>query len=87
MTCPLCRNVGWLLLYRHAEQGSSTGPMSLELAPCLHPECDAYPPRPIGHVRGPRSVPREVVLHPSDGRTVMALTGFTGPAWQEHANT
>lgn len=55
------------------------GAVSLELAPSLHPECDAEPPGPIAIV-GIRGQLHHLVCHPSDG-TVMAPTGFAQPAW------
>jgi hypothetical protein len=42
MTCPACRNVGWLLLERHAAR-AATGPVSLELARCNVPAVEAKP--------------------------------------------
>jgi hypothetical protein len=49
--------------------------VSLELAPFLHPECDAYPPRPIASL-GVRSQFRDVIrCQPFWARPAGAYTG------------
>lgn len=38
MTCVLCHDIGWLL---DSNGAGMTEPKSLELIPCIHPECSA----------------------------------------------
>jgi hypothetical protein len=80
MPCRACRNVGWILIDHHAGEGGRSGAVSLELVPCNLADCPVHPPRPIATL-GVRGQFREVVRHPNDG-TIMALTGFTEPAWR-----
>ena len=72
MTCPMCRDVGWVL-----DTKPRVEPLGLELLPCLLPDCQ-WSRRAIG-VLSVDGRFRDVVRHPKDGR-VMSLTGFIGPA-------
>lgn len=38
--CSMCSNVGWIL---DADGAGMTVPLSLELIPCFHPECQVNP--------------------------------------------
>jgi hypothetical protein len=72
MTCPMCRDVGWVL-----DTKPRVEPLGLGLLPCFLPDWQWS-----GHPIGVLSVDgrfRDVVRHPKDGR-VMSLTGFIGPA-------
>ena len=80
MSCPECRAVGWLLNDHHAGNGPSDPkqPLSLDLIPCIYPDCDA-PKRGNGEPRaiatlGIRGQFREVVRL-RDG-SITALTHF-----------
>lgn len=79
MTCPACNGVGWLLSDRHAGHGNSSGPVSLDLLPCLYPTCTEEP-RPIATL-GILGQFTEVVRHPLTDE-VIALTGFTKPNYR-----
>lgn len=75
--CPECGGLGWLLGGHH--RGQNEPPLTLDLCPCYYPSCGTQGP-PLASL-GVRGQFNHVVFHPSDG-TVMALTGYTGPAWR-----
>lgn len=78
-SCPECRGVGWLLNERHRGKGNDSGPITLDLLPCIYPTC-VDKPRPIATL-GIRGQFAAVVRHPVSG-SVTALTGFTEPEYR-----
>lgn len=77
LTCPECRGIGWLLNEHHV--GQNRPPITLDLLPCIYPGCTANAPAIA--TLGIRGQFNDVVRHPTDG-SVLALTGFTAPAWR-----
>jgi len=78
VTCPECRNVGYLLNERHTG-GYHADSMQLELVACIYPDCKAPQvngdPRPIDSL-GVLEMFTEVTRHPTTAR-IMSLSGFT----------
>jgi hypothetical protein len=70
MTCRACRNVGWILIDRHAGEGGRSGAVSLELVPCNLADCPVHPP-----ARSPPSASEA-----SSGRSCATRT--TGRSWR-----
>jgi hypothetical protein len=60
--CSICANLGWIL---EANGAGLTPPLSLELIPCIHPECPVETPDIASIVfKGPRF--SNIARHPAD---------------------